>query len=125
MTITFNNGTTVTLADDSSARSGASGLKSKAEGNVQEAPAVGRDMPSIEGLGNNKRVVTFSSKRQFSTPELALAYWETVSDDLPGTHGTLTIGGHSHWAACRAVESEPMGVKVVSSFEFVIGSEPA
>lgn len=125
MTITFNNGTaTVTLADDSSARSGASGLKSKAEGNVQESPGVDRETPYIEGMGNNRRVITFSSKMQFGTPELALAHWETVSA-LPGQHGTLTIGGTGHWAACRAADSEPMGVKVVTSYEFVLGAEPA
>lgn len=124
MTITFNNGTaTVTLADDSSARSGASALKSRAEGNVQESPGVDRSTPTVEGMGNNRRAVTFASKMQFTTAALALAFWETVSD-LPGQHGTLTIGAKARWAACRAVESEPMGLKVISSFEFVSGGEP-
>ena len=124
MTITFNNGTaTLTLADDSSARSGASGLKAKAEGNVQESPGVDRAAPFVEGMGNNRRVITFSSKMQFATPELALAHWETVSA-LPGQHGTLTVGGAARWAACRSAESEPMGVKVVTAYEFVTGAEP-
>lgn len=120
MTITYQ-GTTV-AEDGGTSRSGVSALRSRAEGNVQESPGVDLSMPLIEGRGNRKRVVTFAAKMQFEDEAAALAHWEAVSE-FPGTAGELVIGETTHWAGCRAADSEPIGVSVKTSYEFVIGQD--
>jgi len=118
-------GSSVTLAEDNSARENPRDLKKQVRGAVQPLEAIGAPQLDQFARGNVRTDLSFRVRRQFTTIELALVWW-LDSDSVTDTKGhvTITQGTSIRYipnAIVQSISDNPQGVSVHISYQITGG----